>query len=220
MSGVNVEWHYSQTTIDPPELIKFIKTEHPDVAWERPKKNFFTRMVEKGFFPMRRARWCCEEYKEVTPPDGSFLILGIRAAESPRRRATWQLITRRRHPPKDTISPIIAWTDDDVWDFIRGNNIPYPALYDEGFTRLGCIGCPMSTPSKRRAEFKRWPGYERAWKRAFAKIWERRVKERSQGEHTDTRGFASSEEMFEWWVDGCAGEKDDGGCQGMLDFWS
>lgn len=59
---VNAIWHYNVTTIDPPELCRFIKREHPDVSWEVPKVNFFDRAVVIGF-PTRRLRWCCEEYK-------------------------------------------------------------------------------------------------------------------------------------------------------------
>ena len=45
---------------------------------------------------------------------------------------------------KHLINPIIDWEDEDVWEFINQYEIPYCSLYDEGFARLGCIGCPMS----------------------------------------------------------------------------
>jgi phosphoadenosine phosphosulfate reductase len=59
VAAVPVEWHYNLTTIDPPELVRFIRREHPDVIWEYPKMNFF-KMMEKRGFPTRLARWCCE----------------------------------------------------------------------------------------------------------------------------------------------------------------
>ena len=37
-SGCKFDAHYSVTTVDPPELVQFIKREHPEVAFERPKK--------------------------------------------------------------------------------------------------------------------------------------------------------------------------------------
>jgi len=40
MAGVNVRWSYTQTTIDPPELVVFLRRAHPDVRWIRPKHGF------------------------------------------------------------------------------------------------------------------------------------------------------------------------------------
>jgi len=36
MAGVKVRWHYNHTTIDAPELVRFIKSEHSDVEWNEP----------------------------------------------------------------------------------------------------------------------------------------------------------------------------------------
>ena len=61
-ADVKYDAHYSVTTIDPPELVYFIRRVHPDVHWDRPEKAFLTRLVENGF-PLRQSRWCCKEYK-------------------------------------------------------------------------------------------------------------------------------------------------------------
>ena len=76
----------------------------------------------------------------------------------------------KRH--KTTLNPIIEWTDDDVWNFIRSEGIPYCELYDEGWHRLGCIGCPMARQHGREQEFLRWPKYKNAYLLAFAKMIE------------------------------------------------
>lgn len=49
---------------------------------------------------------------------------------------------------KHIINPIIDWEEDDVWEFIKAYDVPYCTLYDKGYKRLGCIGCPMSTNKK------------------------------------------------------------------------
>jgi len=46
------------------------------------------------------------------------------------------------------VAPIFDWTDEDVWAYIRDRNLPYCSLYDEGFKRLGCIGCPMASKGR------------------------------------------------------------------------
>lgn len=220
MAGVNVQWYYNQTTIDPPELIYYMREHHGDVEWLKPEQNFFSAIVKNGF-PTRRNRWCCRVFKESRSPVGATLILGVRAAESPRRRATWKLVTHHTVTKSNALAPIVAWTDADVWAFIRDRGLPYCSLYDEGFERLGCIGCPMAGPG-RKMQFARWPGYERAWKRAFRKLWEHRAGRptRNGGEWFGTARFDGWEEMWKWWLndDPLPGTGEE--CQGMLDLWS
>lgn len=72
------------------------------------------------------------------------------------------------------INPIIDWTTDEVWEFIKEYKIPYCCLYDEGFKRLGCIGCPMGTKTMREYEFERWPKYKNLYMIAFEKMIEHR----------------------------------------------
>ena len=220
-AGVNVEWWYNNTTIDPPELVRFIKRKHPDVQWNKPKHgNFFKRMEKKGF-PTRRQRWCCEEYKESVSPRDRRLILGVRAAESPRRAATWKVVTYHRKTKTNAISPIVYWTDANVWEYIRREGVEYCELYDEGFKRLGCIGCPMAREAGRRREFERWPRYEKLWKRAFKRIWEKRAgkPQRDGREWFGSARFENWEQMWEWWLsnDPLPGGED---CQGFLDLVS
>ena len=208
LSGVKVKWIYNVTTIDPPELVYFIRREHPDVKFQRPKHNFF-HYFDKHGVPTRRVRWCCEKFKETANAVGSILLLGIRAAESPRRKAAWKVATMHHRTKTTAICPILYWTDEQVWRFIHENNLPYCSLYDEGFKRLGCIGCPMA--GKRRAEdFKRWPRYEQMWKRGVKKAWEYR-KDR------DNNRFASWEEMWNWWMSDKSVSSDE--CDGQLMLW-
>lgn len=68
------------------------------------------------------------------------------------------------------VNPIIDWNDSEVWEFIKEYNIPYCCLYDEGFKRLGCIGCPMGSVQQRMKEFERWPKYKNLYLLAFQKM--------------------------------------------------
>ena len=223
VAGVPVEWHYNVTTIDPPELVRFIRREHPDVSFDRPKHNFFTVALKRGF-PTRRVRWCCEEFKEKRSPKGRVLIFGVRAAESARRAKAWTPVTWHHRQNAPVVCPIIEWSDVHVWEYIRRENIPYCKLYDEGFKRLGCIGCPMAGQAGREREFARWPGYERKWKQLFRDIWQRRTgsQQRDGREWFGNRFFDNWEEMWDWWMsdDPLPGEKTGDGCQDQLDLFS
>jgi len=202
LAGVRVVWHYNVTTIDPPELVRFIKREHPDVVWNRSKHgNFFKRMERKGF-PTRRARWCCAEYKEALPPKGAVLILGIRAEESAARAKRWGFVTRHTRTGANAVLPILDWPSEELWQFIHGQGVPYCELYNEGFHRLGCVGCPMAGRKGREKEFARWPGFERRWKLAFRRIWERRngTRQRDGRAWFGVARFRDWEHMWEWWL--------------------
>lgn len=68
---------------------------------------------------------------------------------------------------KVTLNPIIDWEDDDVWEFLDDwAKVPHCELYDEGFKRLGCIGCPMAGTKGMKRDFARWPKYKDLYGRA------------------------------------------------------
>lgn len=95
---------------------------------------------------------------------------------------------------KTVVNPVIDWDDGDVWEFIHEYNIPYCKLYDEGWKRLGCIGCPMATRQKREMEFKRWPKFKEMYIMAFDKA----VKHmHERGRETE---WKDGKDMFEWWI--------------------
>ena len=200
MAGVKYTLNYSNVTIDPPELVQFIKREYPQTLWSAAKKNLPMRMAEKGVPPTRLMRWCCAEYKEQGG-NGKFKAIGVRAAESPRRKGLWQPIRTDAHFKAPIMSPILYWTDEDVWAFIRGNEMPYCSLYDEGFKRLGCVGCPMAD-KQRVAQFKRWPKYEAMWRRGFAAM-HRKFKgvPKKNGDPRSIEKFSTPEEHFSFWME-------------------
>lgn len=198
-SGVKYEAFYNQTTIDPPELIKFIKTHHQDVKWNIPAQNMM-HMVANSLKlpPTRKVRWCCEVYKEHGG-NGRTKIIGVRAAESS-GRIKWGEIGRDNDNNK-CICPIIFWSDEQLWDCIKTNNIPYCELYDQGFTRLGCVGCPLN-PKGQKVEFEKWPRFKENWKRAIIKNWENNkdVPRKRDGNPRFQAKFKSGEELWEWWL--------------------
>lgn len=98
---------------------------------------------------------------------------------------------------KTTLNPIIDWTDSDVWEFIRGYDIPYCCLYDEGFKRLGCIGCPLGGKRSMEREFARYPKYKDLYILAFEKMLKRR---KEAGKDDQTGNWASANDVFNWWI--------------------
>jgi len=200
MAGVKYKNHYNNVTIDPPELVQFIKREYPSTVWHNPKKHLTSMMADVGMPPTRLARWCCLHYKEQGGA-GSFQATGVRATESARRKGLWKTINKDRGGSGLIFCPIVYWTDTDIWNFIRQNEMKYCSLYDEGFKRLGCIGCPMAD-KQRVAQFKRWPKYEAMWRRGFKSMFEKyKGLPKKNGQPRSMERFNSAEEWFDWWME-------------------
>ncbi|NIO39703.1 MAG: phosphoadenosine phosphosulfate reductase family protein, partial [Burkholderiales bacterium] len=169
MAGVRFDAHYHITTVDPPELVRFIKEQHPDVARDRPEMSMFRAMLlpENFMPPMRQARWCCEVLKEHGGK-GRVIVTGVRWAESAKRKSTRQMVEVCAPISARIVNPIIDWADHDVWQFIRQESVPYCSLYDEGFERLGCILCPSEcNPDRIQMQMDRWPQFVKAYTNTF-----------------------------------------------------
>jgi phosphoadenosine phosphosulfate reductase len=204
MAGVKFKATYNVTTIDPPELVRFIRKHHPKTEWNRGGTGhlILDRMVEKMSMPTRIGKWCCSEYKDCCSSSNTIGVVGVRIAESARRAGMWKEFTKHTKTGRWILAPICYWTDDDVWNFIRQENIPYCELYDQGWSRLGCVGCPIN-PKSQKKEFERWPKYEAMWRKGARIIWERSQTEKNtRGEWRYWKKFESPDEMFQWWLTG------------------
>lgn len=197
-SGVKHIAQYNLTTVDPPELVYFIRKHYPEVKVKRPERSMWQLFVDKMMPPTRKVRYCCEVLKEGGG-DGMIMLTGIRWAESSRRSKRRMVESCNRHKHKRYLHPIIDWDEGDVWEYIRGNKLPYPSLYDEGWKRIGCIGCPMSGKAGMLRDFKRWPKYYAAYQRAAAAAANNRAKagEKYSGKHLR---WDDGEAMMKWWI--------------------
>lgn len=92
MAGVKYDAHYNATTVDPPELVRFIKEKYPDVTIEKPEIPMFKLIAKKRTPPTRLFRYCCAYYKE-NASIGRVTITGARWAESDARRKNQGLVT-------------------------------------------------------------------------------------------------------------------------------
>lgn len=190
MARVKFQAHMSLTSVDPPQVLKFIRKHYPDVILHRPKESIYKLIPKKKCLPTRIIRWCCDVLKEQAGA-GTVTILGIRKAESIRRSKRNELelsgykysgtldqfekhneiqISCIKGKDKIMLSPILAWSDKDVWDFLKMRELPHCELYDIGYTRIGCIMCPMSSKKGIARDRKMFPQVERAYKRAIASL--------------------------------------------------
>lgn len=216
MAGVKFKAHMNLTSVDPPEVIRFVKKQYPDVELIKPKMSIYDMSLKKHIMPTRTLRWCCAEFKEMSGA-GKVTLIGIRKEESARRSKReevstnikgkrteetfdqWsehqeKMVTCVGGKDKILVSPIIHWTERDVWEFLNDVvKVPHCKLYDEGYTRIGCILCPMSNRKSKLRDIERFPHAKRRWIQTIEKL----IKEGYINNNFDDAEFA-----FEWWISG------------------
>ena len=240
MAGVKFDAHYSVTTIDPPELMRFIKKEYPDVVWDYPTdktghQTCMWKIIEDaGMPPTPKHRYCCSILKE-NGGNGRVVLTGVRWDESISREASHGVVDLRTSSRKliqnqletnvaaeinnhgslvflddneetkriaeycyqkkrVTVNPIIDWDNEDVWEFLNDiAKVPHCCLYDEGMTRIGCIGCPLAGSGSMIRDFERWPRYKELYILAFDKM----IQKKSNSKIFDE---SNGNEMFESWI--------------------
>lgn len=212
MAGVKFRPVMQVTTLDPPELMKFVRKNYPDVIMERPKINFYKLIVKKKALPTRMMRYCCQYLKEQAGGN-TVTIIGIRHAESNKRALRNELeVSGRKYSntldqfnidnqnqilcikgkDKILLSPIINWTNSDVWNFIRNQKIEYCELYDKGRSRIGCMFCPIASIKQKQLDRKYYPGVEKQIKKSIQQLCD-------AGNYGDILNN-NVDEIFNWWI--------------------
>lgn len=192
LADVKYEAKYNVTSCDPPELIYFLKSDYQDVKFEYPGTTMWELIAKKMIVPTRLMRFCCEYLKESNGTD-RFVVTGVRWSESNRRkntRSAFEIYHKNKKYRKKTydndsarrmfencikrskyiLNPIIDWEEYQVWEFLKKYKINYCKLYDKGFSRLGCIGCPLSGCKQQKFEFEMYPNFRKLYIQAFEKM--------------------------------------------------
>ena len=54
------------------------------------------------------------------------------------------------------LNPLAGWSEADVWEYIRTNDVPYNALHDKGFPSIGCAPCTRAVQPGEDIRAGRW----------------------------------------------------------------
>lgn len=183
------------------------------------RTSMWNLIPQKLMPPTRVVRYCCSILKE-RGGTGRFISTGVRWDESPARknnRGTMEVVHRDREKRliltddndearrtfetckirgKRVVNPIVEWKSDDVLGYIRDRHIEVNPLYECGFSRVGCIGCPMAGTAVRQFEFAMFPAYKQNYIRAFERMLEAR---KARGK--DTTEWETGADVFHWWME-------------------
>ncbi|HEX3016409.1 MAG TPA: phosphoadenosine phosphosulfate reductase family protein [Caproicibacter sp.] len=181
--------------------------------------SMWTLIPQKLMPPTRLARYCCEVLKEHGGKN-RCITTGVRWDESTKRAKNQDFITPNKKDKegnwigfsdneesrrefeacpikgKTTINPIIDWKNSDIWEFARIEKLNMNPLYECGFDRVGCIGCPLAG-DKRYFEFHTYPCYEQHYRRAFDRL----AAARKAAGKTNEGQWQTGEGIFRWWME-------------------
>lgn len=191
MAGVKFKAFFYKTSVDPRELLSFIRSNYPDVQWVRPKMTMYQLIIKKGMLPLRQARFCCEYLKERNGA-GAVVVTGITADESAKRaKRKEQEHSCVKGQDKVFIHPILNWKKREVIQFLKDRNIEMCSLY-ETQQRIGCVGCPMA-PKTMRRDFENMPNFKKAYVNTVQKLMD------EKGKYPQ---FENAEDVVMWWSSG------------------
>ena len=180
-----------------------LREEGIDCRINVPRRSLWRIMRETLVIPSRVMRVCCAELKERKMPDAPYIVTGVRWAESANRRdksgiamvytasdrstrvakggllttddaSSRRLFEQCQMRGVRVLNPIIDWSDDDVWSYLRDRGIEGNPLYKEGWKRIGCVGCPLAGKRASELAFARYPKLYKAWVDAIAYVIARR----------------------------------------------
>ncbi len=83
-------------------------------------------------------------------------ITGLRADQTEVRSTVQKIEIDTQHNNIIKINPIIEWTWEQTWDYIKKNNVPYNKLHDKGFPSIGCEPCTRAIKPGEPLRAGRW----------------------------------------------------------------
>jgi phosphoadenosine phosphosulfate reductase len=135
-----------------------------DIALYRPQPEAVEAYVAQNglnaFYDSVEMRRECCRIRKVEPLGRA--LAGNKAWVTGQRRS--QSATRAElHVEEDDpahgmtkFNPLADWDEEDVWQYIRDNNVPYNALHDQGYPSIGCQPCTRAIEPGEDVRAGRW----------------------------------------------------------------
>jgi len=132
-----------------------VERTHPELTPEAQAEKFGDALWA------RQPNQCCDIRK--VEPLKKYLstlqawVTGIRRDQAPTRANTRKLEWDERFGLVK-LNPLADWTWEQVWDYIKENNVPYNPLHDRNYPSIGCTYCTRPVQPGEDARAGRWSG--------------------------------------------------------------
>jgi len=113
-----------------------------------------------GFYESIENRKKCCFVRKIAPlkralGELDIWITGLRASQSVTREDL-NVVEYDESNSVIKINPLLNWSEDDVWDFVKENKVPYNKLHDQGFPSIGCAPCTRAVKDGEDVRSGRW----------------------------------------------------------------
>jgi phosphoadenosine phosphosulfate reductase len=113
-----------------------------------------------GFYNSLGERVSCCQIRKVEPFNRavagySAWVTGVRREQS-QQRAAAQPVARDERTGLQKYSPLLEWTEEDIWTYIRANQLYYSPLHDRGYPSIGCAPCTRAIEPGQDHRAGRW----------------------------------------------------------------
>lgn len=167
-AGVEFKAYFNHS-FESSTTLRFIRESYPTIIKRRDHKLGFIENIWRnhgGLLPTVQIAYCCEDYKHNPKYVDECSIVGVRKAESIKRKkrtafeAKNKTTLKKNKPLIDAyfeencqsvgtasiiqLKPIIDWSDDDVWGYIQKHKLPVNPEYKKKKKRIGCKVCPKA----------------------------------------------------------------------------
>ncbi|MGH8231975.1 MAG: phosphoadenylyl-sulfate reductase [Steroidobacteraceae bacterium] len=134
-----------------------IKLYYPDA---RAVQSYVREHGINGFYNGLGQRLGCCQIRKVEPFNRavagySAWVTGVRREQS-LQRAEAEPVARDQRTGLQKISPLLDWTEADVWSYIRAHQLYYSPLHDRGFPSIGCAPCTRAIEPGQDSRAGRW----------------------------------------------------------------
>ncbi len=119
---------------------------------------------EKGMYSFRQGleerRSCCfvrkvEPLRRALQGKGAWMT-GLRNGQAATRHEVDRIAWDGLNGGLVKINPLASWTSERIWEHVRANGLPYNALYDKGYTSIGCAPCTRPVQPGEDERAGRW----------------------------------------------------------------
>ena len=112
------------------------------------------------FYESIEKRHACCQVRKLEPLQRAFRgleawICGLRREQSVTRKEMQKIEWDEQHRMLK-INPLIDWTEEQVWNYIKNHHIPYNKLHDKGFPSIGCEPCTRAVKPGEDIRAGRW----------------------------------------------------------------
>ena len=129
-----------------------------------PNSERVERMVNENginlFYENVQNRKMCCHVRKIEPlqramSDVDVWITGLRKDQSITRILT-DIVELDATTNKLKINPLVDWSEEDIWNYIKENEVPYNKLHDKGFPSIGCQPCTRAIEEGEDVRAGRW----------------------------------------------------------------